>query len=404
MKTLVGQWQEGKNITQLQEQQSMQAELEKLLPPDEAALVSLLRQGAAFRLVEQTVQIYTTKKLLILLAIQVVISQLPTLFGFPPSDANLPYYALYLSFLVFPPLAVLLASGQRANLYRFVLVLALLALYQTFTVILRISPTSQSFALSALHLPLLCLLLLATVKQKNTWPQHMAKHLQNLCEAALLTFLLFCSVMVLMMLSLFLFEAIGMDVEGFVSSFVLTALFPALPLLAFYLLGTRILGMETLLRLLAKLFLPLFTLMMAVFLIAMLVGKGSFTEDRTLLLGIDLLLALVLLMILVAANFWEQEQLSSWYKPLLILASLLALAIDLAALLAVTQRFVSFGITPNRLAVLSENLLLGANLGTLAITMLRGKSIARMQSIFFALYGVWFLVVIVLFPLLFGAV
>ena len=162
--------------------------------------------------------------------------------------------------------------------------------------------------------------------------------------------------------------------------------------------------MGTLLRLLAKLFLPLFTLMMAVFLIAMLVGKGSFTEDRTLLLGIDLLLALVLLMILVAANFWEQEQLSSWYKPLLILASLLALAIDLAALLAVTQRFVSFGITPNRLAVLSENLLLGANLGTLAITMLRGKSIARMQSIFFALYGVWFLVVIVLFPLLFGAV
>ena len=400
MRTLVGEWQEGKSTTQLQEQQAMQAELENLLPPDEAALVSLHRQGAVFRLVEQAMQAYSTKTLLILLAIQVVISQLPTLFGFPPSDANLPYYALFMSFLVFPPLAILLGSGQRASLTRFMIGLALLALYLIFSVILRISPTSQSFALSALHLPLLCLLLLSPLKPRNTWPQH----LQDLCEAALLTFLLFCAVMVLMMLSLFLFEAIGMDLEGFVSSFVLTAVFPALPLLAFFLLGTRKLGIGTLLRLLAKLFLPLFTLMMTVFLFAMLVGRGNFTEDRTLLLGIDLLLALVLLMILLAANFWEQEHLSSWYKPLIILASLLALAIDLAALLAIAERFVSYGITPNRLAVLSENLLLGANLGTLAIVMLRGKSIARMQSIFFTLYGVWFLIVVVLFPLLFGTV
>jgi hypothetical protein len=400
MRTLVGEWQEGKSTTQLQEQQAMQAELENLLPPDEAALVSLHRQGAVFRLVEQAMQAYSTKTLLILLAIQVVISQLPTLFGFPPSDANLPYYALFMSFLVFPPLAILLGSGQRAALTRFMIGLALLALYLIFSVILRISPTSQSFALSALHLPLLCLLLLSPLKPRNTWPQH----LQDLCEAALLTFLLFCAVMVLMMLSLFLFEAIGMDLEVFVSSFVLTAVFPALPLLAFFLLGTRKLGIGTLLRLLAKLFLPLFTLMMAVFLFAMLVGRGNFTEDRTLLLGIDLLLALVLLMILLAANFWEQEHLSSWYKPLIILASLLALAIDLAALLAIAERFVSYGITPNRLAVLSENLLLGANLCTLAIVMLRGKSIARMQSIFFALYGVWFLVVVVLFPLLFGTI
>lgn len=400
MRTLVGEWQEGKSTTQLQEQQAMQAELENLLPPDEAALVSLHRQGAVFRLVEQAMQAYSTKTLLILLAIQVVISQLPTLFGFPPSDANLPYYALFMSFLVFPPLAILLGSGQRASLTRFMIGLALLALYLIFSVILRISPTSQSFALSALHLPLLCLLLLSPLKPRNTWPQH----LQDLCEAALLTFLLFCAVMVLMMLSLFLFEAIGMDLEGFVSSFVLTAVFPALPLLAFFLLGTRKLGIGTLLRLLAKLFLPLFTLMMAVFLFAMLVGRGNFTEDRTLLLGIDLLLALVLLMILLAVNFWEQEHLSSWYKPLIILASLLALAIDLAALLAIAERFVSYGITPNRLAVLSENLLLGANLGTLAIVMLRGKSIARMQSIFFTLYGVWFLIVVVLFPLLFGTV
>ncbi|MEA4860046.1 MAG: hypothetical protein VB127_06150 [Sphaerochaeta sp.] len=400
MRTLVEEWQEGKSTTQLQEQQAMQAELENLLPPDEAALVSLHRQGAVFRLVEQAMQAYSTKTLLILLAIQVVISQLPTLFGFPPSDANLPYYALFMSFLVFPPLAILLGSGQRAALTRFMIGLALLALYLFFSVILRISPTSQSFALSALHLPLLCLLLLSPLKPRNTWPQH----LQDLCEAALLTFLLFCAVMVLMMLSLFLFEAIGMDLEVFVSSFVLTAVFPALPLLAFFLLGTRKLGIGTLLRLLAKLFLPLFTLMMTVFLFAMLVGRGNFTEDRTLLLGIDLLLALVLLMILLAANFCEQEHLSSWYKPLIILASLLALAIDLAALLAIAERFVSYGITPNRLAVLSENLLLGANLCTLAIVMLRGKSIARMQSIFFTLYGVWFLIVVVLFPLLFGTV
>ncbi len=404
MESLLGQWQAGKNTEQLHEQQTMQQELETMLGREEATLVSLHRLGASFKLVEQTIETYTTKQLLILLSIQVIVSQLPALFGFPPNDANLPYYALYLSFLVFPPLAVLLGGNQRTSIYRFILVLALLALFLTFSLTLRIPPTRQSFALTALHLPLLCILLLGTVKPRRTWPEHMANHLQILCEAALLTFLLFCAVMVLMMLTLFLFEAIGMDVESLISSFVLTAVFPSLPLLAFYLLGTRKLGIATLLRLLAKLFLPLFTVMMGTFLFALLFGKGSFIEDRTLLLGIDLLLALVLLMILLAANLWEQEQLKSWYKPLLVVASLLAFAIDLAALLAITQRFLSYGITPNRLAVLSENLLLGANLVVLAIHLLTRRAIARMQSIFFVLYGAWFLAVVVLFPLLFPTI
>jgi len=133
----------------------------------------------------------------------------------------------------------------------------------------------------------------------------------------------------------------------------------------------------------------------------LLFTKAQVVEDRSLLLVIDVLLAILLLMILYAADLLELQQRSRMWRTLIIFSSSIALALDIVALRAIGVRLAEFGLSPNRLAVLAQNILLCANLLALVVTLLRGRSPARMQACFLLLYGAWFLVVVLIFPLLF---
>jgi hypothetical protein len=108
------------------------------------------------------------------------------------------------------------------------------------------------------------------------------------------------------------------------------------------------------------------------------------------------------MMILYATGLLESEQTSAFYRGVLITGALAAIGIDLFALVAIGGRFLQYGLSPNRLAVLAENLLLLANLGSLVVTLLRRRSFIRIQSIFMVVYALWFLIVVLLFGPLFG--
>jgi hypothetical protein len=183
---------------------------------------------------------------------------------------------------------------------------------------------------------------------------------------------------------------------------VVTGILALLPLSARYLLQYRRNQIASLTRLLATIFLPVITVVMISFLTALIVGRLPITEDRNLLLVIDILLALVLMMILYATDLLECEQTTPFYRIVLITAALAAIGIDLFALVAIGGRFLQYGLSPNRVAVLAENLLLLANLGSLAVTLLRRRSFMRIQSIFMVIYALWFLIVVLLFGPLFG--
>jgi hypothetical protein len=218
----------------------------------------------------------------------------------------------------------------------------------------------------------------------------------------LLSFLLACAVFVVTMLTFVLFEAVGVHVEDRLAPFVVTGILALLPLSARYLLQYKGNQMAVLTRLLATIFLPVITVVMITFLTALVVGRLPITEDRNLLLIIDVLLALVLMMILYATGLLESEQTSAFYRGVLITGALAAIGIDLFALVAIGGRFLQYGLSPNRLAVLAENLLLLANLGSLVVTLLRRRSFIRIQSIFMVVYALWFLIVVLLFGPLFG--
>ena len=83
--------------------------------------------------------------------------------------------------------------------------------------------------------------------------------------------------------------------------------------------------------------------------------------------------------------------------------------IDAVALAAILFRLTAFGITPNKLAALGENLILLINLGGLA--WLYGRfflkkidfiKIENWQTTYLYVYAVWLAIVAFIFPIAFG--
>ena len=406
MKTILSVWKEQVLLQQekpekLQKQAQMQRELEEVLPRDEATLLSLYRMGARFSLLEEPQKRAASKLFIIVLVSQLIISQIPTLLGYPFGHNTMLFYGLNIPFLMLLFLALYLVK-DRKYLVGYLSFLGILALLMNLQFSMTGTEEAQTKILALIHLPLLLMVSLALPTQKGTLQERMSRHVRLTGEVLLLTFLLACAVFVVAMLTFVLFETVGVNAEDRLAPFVVTGILPLLPLSARYLLQYRRNQIASLTRLLATIFLPVIAVVMISFLTALVVGRLPITEDRNLLLVIDILLALVLMMILYATDLLESEQTTPFYRIVLITAALAAIGIDVFALIAIGGRFLQYGLSPNRLAVLAENLLLLANLGSLAVTLLRRRSFIRIQSIFMVIYALWFLMVILLFGPIFA--
>ena len=83
---------------------------------------------------------------------------------------------------------------------------------------------------------------------------------------------------------------------------------------------------------------------------------------REVLIGFDLLLALVVGLVLYAASARDPQAPPDLFDGLQLLLVVSALAVDAVALAAIAARISEFGFTPNRVAALGENLILLVNL------------------------------------------
>ncbi len=407
MKTLLSAWMQyllhsGLTKEQVQnkldEQKTLETELKASMDSDEALLVSLSRLGAPLGIVTPTAIPKPSHFMLVLLSSQLVLSQLPQILGYPLSQANELSYFMNLILLTLGYMAISLGKGQQKILVWMLATLGATAVLANLQLAFWGTAQSQTTILTILHLAFFWVLALAIFGNQESIQVRIALHLKFLCELLLLSFLLFCAVMLTMLLTILLFESVGFSIEDGLSRFVVTGLFPLIPLLSIHLLASKANHINALIQLLATLFLPIITLVLAVFLGVLLVANPSIQEDRTLLLGIDVLLVLVLLMILYASDLYEHPI----WNLLVLVAILLALLVDVRALIAIGARFSLYGVSPNRMAVLGENLLLFANLTALAIAKLKKRPTEKLQGTFLLVYLLWFAFVALLFPPLFG--
>jgi len=130
---------------------------------------------------------------------------------------------------------------------------------------------------------------------------------------------------------------------------------------------------------------------------------------REILIGFDLLLAVVVGLVLYAASARDPQAPPDFFDGLQLLLVVSALVVDGVALWAIAARISEFGFTPNRVAALGENLILLVNLAGSAwfyASFLRQRgafaALERWQIAYLPVYSGWAALVVVVFPPIFG--
>ena len=206
-----------------------------------------------------------------------------------------------------------------------------------------------------------------------------------------------------------MFEAIDLDIGDFIAEWVLPCGAMGAVLVGAWLVEARQGVAQNIAPMLSRIFTPLFAVMLPIFLVVMILTGEWVDMDRDMLIGFDIMLALVLGLLLFSVSARDSRERPGVFDALQLLLVAAAIAADLMALSAIVGRISEFGFTPNRTAALGGNIVLLANLAWSAWLYLqffraRGEfsALVRWQVNYLPVYAVWAAVVVVVFPPLFG--
>ena len=210
-------------------------------------------------------------------------------------------------------------------------------------------------------------------------------------------------------LTFILFSSIGMNPERLAFTWVLPCGMNGAFIVAAWLVESKQGVIENIAPVLTRVFTPLFTLLLAGFLVTKLVTGQGISMEREVLIVYDIVLVLVLGLLLYSLSARDVEAPPNLLDKLQVMLVVFALLSDLIALVAIAGRISEFGLSPNRVAALGENLILLVNLAWSAVLYFRfawGRGalapLVSWQTGYLPVYAAWAAVVVVVFPPLFS--
>ena len=214
---------------------------------------------------------------------------------------------------------------------------------------------------------------------------------------------------VLTLFTVVTFGAIGLDVEGLAERWILPCGAMGAVIVGAWLVEAKQSVVENMAPVLTRVFTPLFTVVLVTLLATMAWTRNGIDLEREVLIGFDLLLAVVLGLLLYAISARDPRTQPDLFDRVLFVLVASALVADGVALAAIAARISEFGFSPNRVAALGENLVLLVNLAWSAwlyARFLGGRgpfaALERWQTAYLPVYAVWAGLVVVAFPPLFG--
>lgn len=340
-------------------------------------------------------------------------AKIPELMGYDPQGPDGPVFFRNISFFLIPSVAAYFVWKHRPPVRMIGTVAAVFLVPLVLVNLFPFTAGSHTEVLTAIHLPLLLMLAAGALYAGNSWrsAERRMDYIRLTGETFVYGVLILLGGGVLTAFTAFLFSSIGFEqgVERFIERYLIVFGAAAIPVAAVFLAETKRSIVESFAPVLARVFAPLFVLLLTVFLAVSLSGGIAPFGEREYLIGFDLLLALVLAMVLYITASRPAGKETGAFDWLMLALIVLALVTNGAALAAVASRIMTYGGSPNKLAALGENVFLTINLGALAYLKLRfllnkGEfaSLVRFQTRYLAVYAVWFAVVALLFPVLFG--
>ncbi len=227
-------------------------------------------------------------------------------------------------------------------------------------------------------------------------------------DTFILTGVLLCAGMVLIMLTVSMFSVIKVRIDSILENYVVVYGLVAAPLAANYMIESSPKIINKVAPFISKIFTPLMLVIMTGFLAALIFFAKDPFNNREELIVFNILLAAIIAVIIFSFS-GNSENHRSIYNKILLLLSLEALVINSIALSAIIYRLFSFGLSPNKIAVLGANLLLFLNLILITVKLGRfirnkvsSESVEKSMTDLLPYFGVWAAIVAVLMPLFFS--
>jgi hypothetical protein len=321
------------------------------------------------------------------------------------------FYMRNISFFVFPALAAYFIQrnvhrNRRLSLHLFILFL----LFLLFINLLPDMDQSQTVVLSCVHMPfvLWAMLGIAFLQQNYRKFQGRILYLRYNGELLIYTALILIGGMVLTGITMALFSAIKVDIEKFYLEYVVIFGMVASPIVGTYIVTNISRDKLNIAPIISKIFSPLFLITFSLYLIVMLItGKSPYT-DRDFLIVYNFMLVIVLAIAIFSISDRAEQEKDLSIGILNIFLILVVLILDIIALSAIIYRLSTYGLSPNRFAVLGANLLIMVNLSGILITVLRylkhhdlNQKLSGWIGQYLTFYTVWSAIVVVLFPFIF---
>jgi len=335
--------------------------------------------------------------------------KLPAFFGLS-LDEHEGFYLRNLGLFVLPLLTGYFAwkRGLGAGTIRWLAAGFVVA--AVFANVYPMAPEGNTEVLSALHTPIALWLAVGMAYAGSRWRETAGRmdFIRFSGELVIYYALLALGGGVLTAFTAGIFSAIGIDIEPFFGSWILPCGAAGGVLVAAWLVEAKQSVIENMAPVLARLFTPFFTLVLVVFL-GIVAGTGRGLDlEREVLIAFDLLLVVVLGLLLYSLSARDPGAPAGPFDVLQVVLVLSALVADAVALQAIAARITEFGLTPNRVAALGENIILLVNLAwsaVLYIRFLRGRGafadLERWQTNYLPVYAAWAAVVVITFPPLF---
>lgn len=336
--------------------------------------------------------------------------KLPDLLGFDLNRSEV-FYIRNFSFFVLPLLVIYFtwkrSSGIRTLSWpTFAFAAAIL-----FANIYPFEMSGDTIILTSLHMPIALWLLVGLAYTGGKWNQISARmdFIQFSGELFIYYVLIALGGGVLMALMAFIFQTIAIDIEPLFESWILPCGSVGAVIVAAWLVEIKKGPAENFAPMLARLFTPLFAVVLLSFLGTLIWTGRTMEIERDVLMALDLLLVVVLGLLLYSISARRSDSTPGIFDFVQIVLLVSALIVDMIALWNIGGRITEFGLTPNRIVALVLNLILLINLCGSALLYIRFilklgsyNQLVKWQADYLPVYAIWSALVVIFIPPLFS--
>src|SRR4029453_4347008 len=237
-------------------------------------------------------------------AVAALAIKVPALFGLDITDEDASFYARNLSLFALPPLAAYFAWQRRLGLRVIAVLAALFIVGAVGANAYPLAENSQTTVLTAIHLPIALWLVVGVAYMGGDWRSDRRRmdFIRFTGEWLIYFVLIGLGGGVLTAFTIGTFEAIGLNAERFVTSWLLPCGAMAAVVISAWLVEAKQSVIENMAPVLTRVFTPLFTAALLAFLGAVAVTGNVIDVKRDVLILFDVLLIVVLGLLLYAIS------------------------------------------------------------------------------------------------------